>query len=254
PGVDNVANLGTSSLRFKNFTLSGQISWFAASTVPGILNNEWGIDFPTTSIDFYRNVAASHTLSTRFGSVGQTSVLGWDFGANAIGFGNGGVGGDVAFIIGANSGTVGELQINTNNAGTAAGPNASIIGSIGTGNNHGGGSVIEKAGYGTGTAKNGIWGAATAPSTAGSGSTANNSYITNLFIASQPVTLTESSATLVLNITVPSGKVIGGTLNATTEADDASNFQSVTDLLMFQAVNKGGTVTATINTVTNNVP
>jgi hypothetical protein len=175
--------------------------------------------------------------------------LGWDFAGNALGFGTG-VGSDTAFIVAPVSQTVGDIQINTNNAGAATGPNSGIVGSTGTGSNHGGGSVVTKGGYGTGTARNGDVMLATAPSTASSGTTANNSYITNFYISSQPVTLTESSATLVVNITVPSGKVIGATLDVTTEANDATDFESQHDVLAIAAVNKAGTVTASISAST----
>lgn len=59
-------------------------------------------------------------------------------------------------------------------------------------------------------------------------------------------TLTESTATIVCNVTVAAGKYIGGELIVTTHADDATDFQAITEHLTFSAVNKGGTVTATI--------
>jgi hypothetical protein len=59
-------------------------------------------------------------------------------------------------------------------------------------------------------------------------------------------TLTESTATIVLNITLATGKYLGGVLTATTHANDASDFQACTDSFAFSAVNKAGTVTAVV--------
>lgn len=67
-----------------------------------------------------------------------------------------------------------------------------------------------------------------------------------ILVAAAEKTLTESTATIVCNVTVAAGKYIGGELIVTTHADDATDFQAITEHLTFSAVNKGGTVTATI--------
>lgn len=65
----------------------------------------------------------------------------------------------------------------------------------------------------------------------------------------QHVLLTEkalvaATATIVANITIPASKFIGGLLIGTVHANDASDFQAITDFFSFSAVNKAGTVTA----------
>lgn len=58
--------------------------------------------------------------------------------------------------------------------------------------------------------------------------------------------LTESTATVVCNVALASSKYVGGELIVTTHADDGTDFQAITEHFTFAAVNKGGTVTATI--------
>jgi hypothetical protein len=62
-------------------------------------------------------------------------------------------------------------------------------------------------------------------------------------------TLTESSATAVVTISLASGKSCGVRVFATTRADDATNFQEVSDSFNVAAINKAGTVTPAISAV-----
>lgn len=63
--------------------------------------------------------------------------------------------------------------------------------------------------------------------------------------AGQVVTLTESSATAVLDVAVASGTAAGGTVWYTIRAADATDFQSLRGQVQWAAVNKGGTLTCT---------
>ncbi len=65
-------------------------------------------------------------------------------------------------------------------------------------------------------------------------------------IAGGTVTLTESSATPVLDVAVASGTVAGGTVWYTIRANDATDFQALRGQVQWSAVNKGGTLTAAI--------
>ncbi len=65
-------------------------------------------------------------------------------------------------------------------------------------------------------------------------------------IAGGTVTLTESSATPILDVAVASNTVAGGTVWYTIRADDATNFQALRGQVQWSAVNKGGTLTAAI--------
>lgn len=62
-------------------------------------------------------------------------------------------------------------------------------------------------------------------------------------------TLTESSATSFVDVAVASGSFVGGKIEYTINANDASDFQARSGVLPFVAVNKGGTVTCTVGTV-----
>lgn len=60
-------------------------------------------------------------------------------------------------------------------------------------------------------------------------------------------TLVEATATILANITIPTGKFIGGWMMVTVHAEDATpDCQAQTDVFAFSAVNKAGTVTAVI--------
>ena len=83
---------------------------------------------------------------------------------------------------------------------------------------------------------------------AGSSGTTANTPSDALVIASKQVTLTESSATPVLDISVASGTVTGGTLWYTIRADDGADFQALRGRVQFAAVNKGGTLTVAPST------
>lgn len=61
-------------------------------------------------------------------------------------------------------------------------------------------------------------------------------------------TLTESSATPFVRINIPSGTVTGGEIIITVEANDATDYQSRTLRFIWSAVNKVGTITATVQT------
>lgn len=101
---------------------------------------------------------------------------------------------------------------------------------------------------GTGTGRGGAIRLQTANSATSTGSTANT-LADRTYISAKSVTLTESSATLVFNVSLASGKTCGLRVFATTDADDATNFQVNTDTLQVSAVNKAGTVTTAISTI-----
>jgi len=80
-----------------------------------------------------------------------------------------------------------------------------------------------------------------------SGATVYNSCLPFAFVSPRPVTLTESSATLVFNVPLASGKFCGLRLMATTDADDGTDFQAVAETIAIAAVNKAGTVSTTVS-------
>lgn len=113
-----------------------------------------------------------------------------------------------------------------------------------TGTNQAGTATSYEGGIGTGT---GIAGAIQKKTglTGTTGSTAH--VLTNReYVFAGEKTLTESTATIVVNVALASSKYMGGTLTATTHADDGTDFQATTEHFTFAAVNKAGTVTPVI--------
>lgn len=80
----------------------------------------------------------------------------------------------------------------------------------------------------------------------GSTGSSLNSYSTRRYIYAGEKTLTSATATIVLNLALASSKYVGGRITATTHANDASDFQAITDDFTFSAVNKAGTVTTAV--------
>lgn len=114
----------------------------------------------------------------------------------------------------------------------------------GTDTNTAGGHMLIAAGRGTGTAAGGNLILQTSVATT-TGTSAGTLSAREFYYGGEK-TMTESSATTLVNIAFGTSKYIGGTLVATTHADDATDFQATTEHLTFSAVNKAGTVTATI--------
>ena len=70
------------------------------------------------------------------------------------------------------------------------------------------------------------------------------------YIKAATKTLTESSATGIVDIALTAGKVAGGRLIYTVEANDATDYQAITGYVGFSVVNKGGTLTSALSPIT----
>ena len=70
------------------------------------------------------------------------------------------------------------------------------------------------------------------------------------YIKAATKTLTESSATGVVDVALTAGKASGGRLLYTVEANDATDYQSLTGYVGYAVVNKGGTLTSALTAVT----
>lgn len=116
-----------------------------------------------------------------------------------------------------------------------------------TGTNIAGANFTRAGGTSTGTGRGGDLITKTANSGA-SGTTAN-SYTTRSYHSAKWVDLTESTATTFCNIAVAASKYMGCKLICTINSDDATDFQAITSELILGAVNKAGTVSATITQV-----
>ena len=85
---------------------------------------------------------------------------------------------------------------------------------------------------------------------------ANGFASTDLHIASRQYiraaskTLTESSATGIVDIAITAGKIAGGRVIYTVEANDATDYQAITGYAGFSVVNKGGTLTSALSPIT----
>lgn len=114
----------------------------------------------------------------------------------------------------------------------------------GTDSNTAGGNTLLSAGNGTGTANGGnVYINTSIPTTSG---TSAGTLTPREFYFGGEKNMTESTATTLVNISFGSGKYIGGSIVATTQAGDGTDIQATTQHFTFSAVNKSGTVTASI--------
>jgi len=120
----------------------------------------------------------------------------------------------------------------------------------GLGTDKAGADFVFAAGAGTGTQKGGALYFKTAIQGSTSGATLN-AYQTRRVDTAKPVALVEGSDTTVLNIALPSGKYFGATIAITVYATDGTDTQSITTIAVVDAVNKAGTITATVTPTQN---
>jgi hypothetical protein len=125
-------------------------------------------------------------------------------------------------------------------SGKLQGPNA-------TGANGDAVNQVISGGQGSGTGRGGAIILQTAPS--GSSGSTLGTLSARSYISPKDVTLTESSATTIVNVAIPSGSTVGIRVFATTRANDASDFQVRSDSFLVTAENKAGTVVAGLSTI-----
>lgn len=119
----------------------------------------------------------------------------------------------------------------------------------GSGTNIAGGSIGLQSGLSTGTGAGGDVFVETSMS--GSSGSSANSAQERARIIGRYKDLTEATATNLASIALASGKVLGGTATITVWAADASDCQAITSEVRFSAVNKAGTITATVTQTDN---
>jgi len=115
----------------------------------------------------------------------------------------------------------------------------------GAGADKDGADIALAGGNGTGTGKGGA--VLTATSISGAAGSVQGSLSTRTYQSARPTALTESADTTIASITLASGKYIGGRVLVTVAAEDGSDYQARSAVLVFSAVNKGGTIVATIS-------
>lgn len=129
-----------------------------------------------------------------------------------------------------------------------------LHGGGGSGSDNAGGRVNIAGGFGTGTAAGGDVVLQRSPSIA-TGSTAQTAA-DGLYLRSQKKALTAATATAFARINLAAGVAAvtgwtGGTIFYTLVANDAADFQSRSGSINFTLVNKAGTETCAVGTVTN---
>lgn len=229
----NLSGASDPVLTAANGSIANSVQWYApagSGAAPGYAfsssTNTGFVNSSGTIIDIYHGAVATTRMSSTVATF------------NALGIHGGNV--NVPLVWLEEEGT-GILQMYPD----AATATAQVIKAHdGLGTDKAGASLTLSGGKSTGSAIGG----ARIDETSLTGSTGSslNSYSTRRYIYAGEKTLTESSATIVLNIALGSSKYLGGRLLATTHADDATDFQAITDEFTFSAVNKAGTVTATI--------
>ena len=124
-----------------------------------------------------------------------------------------------------------------------------VQGANGSGTDKAGAAITVGGGQSTGTARGGDVLVKTSMSSTTGASL--NSYSTRAFYSSKFVDLTESTATTFTNIAVATSKQASATITATVYANDGTDFQSRTSVLILDAHNKAGTVGASLSQTDN---
>jgi len=119
----------------------------------------------------------------------------------------------------------------------------------GSGTDKAGAQLTLAAGQSTGTGIGGDLLLKT--SNSGTTGTTANSYQTRQYHSARSKALTESTATTFANLAVAAGKYVGAHIVCTVTANDTTNYQVKTSWLLVDAINKAGTVTATITASSN---
>ena len=83
----------------------------------------------------------------------------------------------------------------------------------------------------------------------GFGVTTDLNIMNRQYIKAATKTLTESSATGIVDIALTAGKIAGGRVLYTIEANDATDYQSLTGYFGWSVVNKAGTLTSGMTAV-----
>lgn len=114
-----------------------------------------------------------------------------------------------------------------------------------TGTNLAGGDVVFTSGKGTGTGNASILELQT-PVAGSSGTTAHT--LASRLVLGRVVTLTDATATAVINVPIASNTITGGTFSYTIEVGNGTAYQSIRGSVEFAAVNEGGTETCELGT------
>lgn len=87
---------------------------------------------------------------------------------------------------------------------------------------------------------------------AGATVTTDTAGVNRLVINPTPKTIVDGSATSLADVACAAGATVGGTLTYNVISSDGTDFQSLTGLVTYSAVNKAGTLTLTITEVAGN--
>ncbi len=133
-----------------------------------------------------------------------------------------------------------------------ASPMVTIHATGGTGTNSAGADIGIDGGYSTGNAKAGSVRIQTAtPVASGSGF---GSQVDRFVVRGGPISLTSGAAAVVDDVQLPTLAMTGGKIIWTIICTDGTDMQSVSGEVVFSAVNKGGTYTTDIETVSSVTP
>lgn len=252
PNVDSTSVstgylIGTSSARVKA-VYTGPLG-FVSTSAGGVANfssqSGFGLEFDVDRIRFWNASSVGQYMEATAEAVTGGLNLGVaklkgnvfkDFGAATI------------YLGGNPTSDAGVWAFGTNNSAATKPLEYHLTGQNGIGTDIPAGDVFLDGGRGTGAGKGGDTGFCTYSNRATSATA--NGRITRENICGHEITLTESSATLVVNVAVPSKAYIGGVLKLTTHADDTTDGQVQYDTVAFAAWNKAGTVTVIISAST----
>lgn len=257
--VANDANAGTggTSVVIGNAATNsgngaGNIAIGSGATTPGAGSSQISIGTGATANGNNSNITLGSSSTGGGGITIGTSSTGGTTPSTVIA--HSATGAQNAFVGGSTSYTINNIYFGRGITSTTAASNGAVTynGTGGSGSDNAGGNITLAAGQGTGTAAGGDLRLQTSPSIA-TGSTAQTLSDCYL-IRAQKKTLTESTATPFVRVNIASGVAAvtgwtGGTVFYTIVANDATDFQSRSGSFNFSIVNKGGTETAVLGTV-----
>lgn len=209
----------------------------AGDNVAGSLTTETG------------NIVLSNASFGASGLAGNNNIIIGDFtGISAdknivLGSGSGNLSTGNNFMVqGCTTFILGDDRVTSTTSPLLTAPSAS-------GTDKAGGSLTIAAGKGTGTGIGGdVIFQTSVPTTTG---TTLQTLGDRGHIEAKYFTLTESADTAFMQVAIPTSTVAGGTIIYTIEANDGTDFQSISGVATWDAVNKAGTITPTITDVQN---
>jgi len=240
PNTDNTYDIGTSSARART-VYAGPAGFLAGANANMNFGAVSGYGFGVAS-DHINVFNASSGVIAQFTLNGVGNAAGLDIDTSHFLMGGGSPSTPTAFF---SMPTDATYKFGTNNTLGTLGVTSKLVGSSGSGSDKSGGDIAIIGGVSTGTGTNGSVRIQTIEKAASTSSVANTGAKDRLFVIADPIVLTTNSATVVLNMTIPTAlRGAGGTVFAHTEIENGVDIATQDDVFVISANRKGSTVVA----------